>query len=579
MTKVMWIQDEKQFDRSRSSSHPGCMSSIFHALDYHYWHSNVKKILPHRKHEDLINHTKGNRRYRRISDDQDPDEDLKLLDNKTSHIQMDQRNRKANSTQKRSLKARIKALVSEDKDFVSSPKLHRTYSIHRLESNEWVNPISFFSENGSESSVSSKNHHAINESQDILDMFEVDKELFINTLQDRSQASVIKPKLIKSGSFPTAYRSLMPLKLKDKMNETYTVSKSGKIKNSNEDLNSNNVIRLRRISSLDESAERYAQLFDFSLSKEATLRSSRSLKLTDGSESVLRTQQPSSFRTNNPNPVSHDAYTIRSSSQNERNSTQDCDSLNVVINKHSIAFDKDSHGLKIKEDNDQISPEITQQTPALVPEYRPPDENVQISEGLDLISNLEENVKKENKTVNSKKHMDLSMQDDDFTYVKKILERSGFLTNGFQQTWYSSNQPLDPLVFQEFESQYLHDPERFEEEIKELSHRLLIFDSVGEVLVTMSKKSLTYYPKKLSSFCHIRPVPTGSHVLDEVWKRISQMINLKHDINETLNDIVSRDLGSDYGWMNLHLDSECVGLDLEDLIVDEVLEELLFELF
>lgn len=303
--------------------------------------------------------------------------------------QMDQRNRKTSSNQKRSLRARIKALVSEDKDFVSTPKLHRTFSIHRLESNEWVNPISFFSENGSESSVSSKTHPEVNDSRDILDMFEVDKELFINTLQDRSQASVIKPKLIKSGSFPTAYRSLMPLKLKDKMNETYTVSRSGKIKNSNEDVNSKNVIRLRRISSLDESAERYAQLFDFSFSKEAALRSSRSLKLTDGSESVLRTQQPSSFRPNNPNQVSIDVYSLRSSSQNERNlvllpssndkyaelnSTQDFDSLNVVI-------DKDSHGLEIKEDNDQISQEIIQQMPVLVPEYRQPDENVHISEG------------------------------------------------------------------------------------------------------------------------------------------------------------------------------------------------------
>lgn len=55
MAKVMWIQDEKQFDRSRST-HPGCMSSIFHVLDYHHWHA---KILPHRKHEDLIKHTKG----------------------------------------------------------------------------------------------------------------------------------------------------------------------------------------------------------------------------------------------------------------------------------------------------------------------------------------------------------------------------------------------------------------------------------------------------------------------------------------------------------------------------------------
>lgn len=171
------------------------------------------------------------------------------------------------------------------------------------------------------------------------------------------------------------------------------------------------------------------------------------------------------------------------------------------------------------------------------------------------------------------------MSNDDFTYVKKILERSGFIKNGFQQTWYSSNQLLDPLVFQVIESHYLHDPERFAEEVIELSHRLLIFDLVDEVLLSMYDRSSTYYPKKLSSFCHIRPAPTGLLVLDEVWNTVSRLLNFKHDDNESLNDIVSRDLRSDDGWMNLQFDSECVGLDLEDLILDEVLEEVLFELF
>ncbi|KAI3732789.1 hypothetical protein L1987_63997 [Smallanthus sonchifolius] len=548
------------------------------------WFKIKFKIFCIGKHEDLIKHAKGNGRYRRISDDEVAFEVLRLLDAKTSHIQMDRRNRKSSSTQKRSLKARIKALVSEDQDFVPSPRLHRTYSIHHLESNEWVHPIVFYPENGTESPVSSETHSnvigpEINDSQDILDMFEVDKDVFVNTLKDRSQASVITSKLTKSGSFPTAYRSLMPMKLKDKVNETYTISKSGKILN-------DDVIRLRRISSLNESADRYTRLFDFSVGKEATLRSSRSLKLTSGSESILSAQQPTSFRRNIPIQESHDAYFLRSSSQNDKYA--ELNSLNEVIDNsdkfsenedspeaNSLAFGKDSHGLKIEEDNNQISQEISQQSPVLVPEYFPPYEKLQISEGLYL---LKENHKKEIKTINSKKHMDLSIKDDDFTYVKKILERSGFLKNGFQRTWYASYQPLDPFMFQELESQYFHDPDRFAEEVNILSHHLLLFDLVDEVLLTMYERSSTYYPKKLSSF-HIWPAPTGSRAVDEVWNCISQWINLKHDLNESLNDIVARDLGSYDGWMSLQSDSECVGLDLEDLILDDVLEEFLFELF
>ncbi|KAD4584580.1 hypothetical protein E3N88_22181 [Mikania micrantha] len=609
MASALFVEDE-QFDQSHPS-HPGCMSNIFHALDYHHWNSNVKKVLPHRKHVAVIKNAKRNRRYQRISDDQDSFEVLKLLDDKTSHMQMDQRNKKTSSTQKRSLKARIKALVSEndykqdqDHDSASSPKLHRTYSIHRLESNEWVDPIVFFHENVAVSPVSSKTqdnvtHREINDSQDILEMFEIDKKLFINTLQDQSKDSDLKPKLTKSGSFPIAFksgsRSLMPMKLKDKVNESYTISKSRKIKNSNDDVNSNNSIRLRRISSLNESADRYTQLFDFSVNKEAALRSSRSLKLTNGSESMLSTRQSSSSRKNDSIQEPYDAYLLKSFSQNDRNmvsldkdkyaelnSAQDLESLNEVMNqidsisenKDSLEFSKHSHGLKIEEDDHQISQEITQQSLVSVYENY---EKGQISEGLSLLNNSHINLKNEIKTVSSKKHLNLSIEDDDFTYVKKLLEQSGFLNNEFHQTWHSSNQPLDPFLFQELESQYFHDPTRFAEEVNELSRRLLIFDLVDEFLLTMYERSSTYYPKKLSSFCHIHPVPTGSLDFSEVWDHLSRMISLKHEMNECLNDIVARDLRSDDGWMNLQVDSECVGLDLEELIFDEILEEVLLE--
>ncbi|KAI7732086.1 hypothetical protein M8C21_031365 [Ambrosia artemisiifolia] len=554
MAKVLRVEDK---------SHPGCMSNIFH----------VKKILPHRKCK---------RRYKRISDDQDYFEVLKLFDTKTSHILVDG---KTFVTRKRSLKARIKALIYEDnvndkvqdqdQDFVSSPKLQRTYSIHHLGTNEWVRPIIFFPENVTESAASSKTHVnltnvEINDSRGVLEMFKVDKELFINSLQDRSVSSDAEPKLTKSGSFPTAYKSfsrnLMPMKLEDKLNESYTISKVEKMKNPHDDVNAKNVIRLRRVYSLNESATRF---LDLNVGKEATLRTSRSLKLTNGSQNLSR---------NDLNQGPHDTYFLRSFSRGERNpvsfSLHKSDTF--LENEHSPnanspAFCEDAPALQIEENNYQISKEITEESPVLVTKYDTPDE-VQVSKGYQEI------IEKEIKAVNNKKQMDSSKKDDDFTYVKKILERSGFIKNGFQQAWYSTNHPLDPFVFQEIESHYVHDPERFAEEVFELSHRLLIFDLVDEVLLTMYERLCTYYPKKLSSYCHISPVPTGSLVLDEVWNNVRRFLNFEHDINESLNDIVSRDLKSDDGWMNLQLDSECVGLDLEDLILDEVIEEMVFEL-
>ncbi|XP_071737852.1 uncharacterized protein [Rutidosis leptorrhynchoides] len=531
MAKVFWVDDEEQFDHK---SHIGCMSGIFHAFDNQLWHSNVKKILPHRKNEGLVKHAKRKGRYKRISDDQDPFEVLQLLDAKTSHILVDQSNKKTSSNQKKSLKARIKALVSDENDkqqdpnFVPGPKLQRTYSIHHLETNEWVDPIIFFTENVT-------NTPETTESRDILDMFEVDKKLFSNMLQDQS------PILTKSGSFPTAYKSggrnLIPMKLEDKVNEFFTKSKSEKRLDTKE----SGYMRLRRISSMNESANRYSQSFDFGVDKETILRPSKSLKLINTSFS---------FRISD-NERNVASLALSSDKYKELNSTQDVDSLNEVIEKH-----EDTNALTIEEDNHH--------------------EKVQFSE------DFQENNENETKTFDDKIHLKSSMrryqEDDDFTYVKQILEHSGFIKNGFEQTWHTSNQPLDPFVFQEIESQYFHDPERFAEEINELSHRLLIFDLVDDVLFGMYERSLSYYPKALSSFCHVRRPPSGPHVVDEVWKRVSRMVNLKPDSNDSLDDIVSRDMKNDDGWMNLQLDSECVGLELEDLIFEEILEEMLSDL-
>ncbi|KAJ9565327.1 hypothetical protein OSB04_001293 [Centaurea solstitialis] len=619
MGKVLWSEDGEQFDKI----HSGCMSGIFHALDYQYWHS---KILPHKKHQTLHKHAKrkpkiisyficiscqnihnwkvlnflfslGNRRRKRISDDQDPFEALKLLESETSHILVcvDRSNTKTSSTEKRSLTSRIKALVSEedtfnkndkeqDPEFVPSPKLQRTYSIHHLETNEWVHPIIFFPEDvdNDEFYECEKESHVTDPEKnkdhgDILDILKVNKDRFLSILQDGSKDSNTNAKLTKSGSFPGGRRFLKPTKLKDKLNDLFTTSKTKNwldslSKNAHDDLRSNNVKSLRRISSFNESSSsRYSQFFDFS--KEATLRPSRSFKLASGSEKILSEQEPSFFRRNRSLPhINQDYFFLRSGSQSERNlvsfpirtdkcegvnSTEDCEFLDEVVDKS----DDFSESERITEDNTRLSSGI-------VPECCPQEEEVQsefqILEGLDSKNN-------------SKSSMRHYHDDNDFTYVKQILERSGFIKNGFHQTWYSSNQPLNPFVFQEIESRYFHDPQCFEEEFTELSRHLLIFDLVDDVLLNLYEKSSPYYPKALSSSCHVRPTPTGPQVLDEVWKRVNRWLELKPSMKECLDDIVSRDLGGDDGWMNLQLDCEYVGLELEDLILDELLEEVLLE--
>lgn len=78
MGKLFCTEDEDHFN----NTHPGCMSGVFPVLDYQNWHSNVKKILPHRKQ------AKQQRTNGGILHDQDSFETSQLSSGKRSFIQV-----------------------------------------------------------------------------------------------------------------------------------------------------------------------------------------------------------------------------------------------------------------------------------------------------------------------------------------------------------------------------------------------------------------------------------------------------------------------------------------------------------
>ncbi|GMP34679.1 hypothetical protein CsSME_00021686 [Camellia sinensis var. sinensis] len=55
MGKHLWTEDA---DEQIANNQPGCVRGVLHALDYHHWHYNVKKLLPHKKHNGP-RHVKG----------------------------------------------------------------------------------------------------------------------------------------------------------------------------------------------------------------------------------------------------------------------------------------------------------------------------------------------------------------------------------------------------------------------------------------------------------------------------------------------------------------------------------------
>ncbi|GJR86129.1 reverse transcriptase domain-containing protein [Tanacetum coccineum] len=93
--------------------------------------------------------------------------------------------------------------------------------------------------------------------------------------------------------------------------------------------------------------------------------------------------------------------------------------------------------------------------------------------------------------VNTFLHLDINTVKDnaEFQFVKEVLERSGFLENELLGEWYSSYQPIDPLLFEEVEASFLQtkyleelDSMKVEEDTQRIinDHHLLLFDLVNE---------------------------------------------------------------------------------------------------
>ncbi|KAH0637812.1 hypothetical protein KY285_035024 [Solanum tuberosum] len=160
--------------------------------------------------------------------------------------------------------------------------------------------------------------------------------------------------------------------------------------------------------------------------------------------------------------------------------------------------------------------------------------------------------------------------ESEFNYVKDVLELSGFSGDKFIGKWHSADKPVNPSLFDEVEGYCLLDQEGV------TCDQLLLFDLINEVLLQIYERSCSYWPKSLTCHSHIHTMPIGYHVLGEVWKDVNSCFESEMKNDQPIDDAVSRDLAKDETWMNLQFDAVCGGLELEDLILNDLLEELVF---
>lgn len=194
-----------------------------------------------------------------------------------------------------------------------------------------------------------------------------------------------------------------------------------------------------------------------------------------------------------------------------------------------------------------------------------------LHDGIDRVSSsLLDKRAVQNNTTNEK-------YDNDLEYVRDLLERSGFTTNALKWKWHSLDQPLSPSVFEETEANWHQELECTKEEDLWSSccyHHHLLFELVNEELARLYDGSYTYYPKAISSSCHVRRFPLGDHLVQEIFGHIISLMSLKTEQMQSLDSVIGLDFKKNDGWMNLQVESEDIALEMEDMIFDELLEEL-----
>lgn len=149
-----------------------------------------------------------------------------------------------------------------------------------------------------------------------------------------------------------------------------------------------------------------------------------------------------------------------------------------------------------------------------------------------------------------------------FEYVKAVLKASGFHWDEFFMRSLSSDQLLNPSLFDEvefFSNQLCHDQK-------------LLFECINEVLMEVCFRYFGCSPWVSYVKPTIRPLPNIENVVHEVWEGIEWHL-FPHLLPRTLDQIVGKDMAKTGRWMDLRFDVESIGIEMGEIILNELMED------
>ncbi|CAD6262718.1 unnamed protein product [Miscanthus lutarioriparius] len=151
------------------------------------------------------------------------------------------------------------------------------------------------------------------------------------------------------------------------------------------------------------------------------------------------------------------------------------------------------------------------------------------------------------------------------SFIKAVLEASELLSEENSQRWYTEEPLLDVSVLAEVGNSYCLTDDA-----------VLLFDCVEEVLLKIRDKFFGTDPWVNFLKHNVRPAPVGTHLVQEVAEGIDSLVG--KEFPNTLEQVMMKDLDSG-SWLDLRGDTESVVVELWDGLFDDLLEEVVFDLW
>ncbi|XP_077213118.1 uncharacterized protein LOC143848155 isoform X2 [Tasmannia lanceolata] len=156
-----------------------------------------------------------------------------------------------------------------------------------------------------------------------------------------------------------------------------------------------------------------------------------------------------------------------------------------------------------------------------------------------------------------------------FSFLLDVLVTSGF--HGAESkmlfpTWYSSEFPVDPVLFEKLENKYGKHVGWLR------SERKLLFDRINSGLVEILRPCMERHPWVMPKRRRTWVVSSGEALAEEAWQW------LVRQSKEVSGNSPEKIIGREVGWIELEEDVDTLGMDIERLLIDDLMEEVMLEL-